>query len=64
MDTGIIIKIAALGIIVAILCQVLKQSGREEYSYFVGLAALIVILGWLLPYVCDLFSAMKNLFEL
>ncbi|MBQ2293813.1 MAG: stage III sporulation AC/AD family protein, partial [Spirochaetales bacterium] len=48
-----IIKIAALGIIVAILCQVLKQSGREEYSYFVGLAALIVILGWLLPYVYD-----------
>ena len=64
MDTGIIIKIAALGIIVAILCQVLKQSGREEYSNIVGLAALIVILGWLLPYVYDLFSAMKNLFEL
>ncbi len=64
METGIIIKIAAIGIIVAILCQVLKHSGREEYSYLVGLAALIIVLGWLLPYIYEMFTAIRKLFEL
>lgn len=64
METGIIIKIAAIGIIVAILCQVLKHSGREEYSYLVGLAALIIVLSWLLPYIYDLFATIQKLFEL
>lgn len=64
METGIIIKIAAIGIIVAILCQVLKHSGREEHAYLVGLAALIIVLGWLLPYVYDLFVTIQKLFEL
>ncbi len=64
METGILIKIAAIGIIVAILCQVLKHSGREEYSYLVGLAALILVLGWILPYIYDLFLTIQNLFEL
>ena len=64
METGIIIKIAAIGIIVAILCQVLKHSGREEHAYLVGLAALIMVLSWLLPYVYDLFVTIQKLFEL
>lgn len=64
METGIIIKIAAVGIIVAILCQVLKHSGREEHAYLVGLAALIIVLSWLLPYVYDLFVTIQDLFEL
>ena len=64
METGIIIKIAAIGIIVAILCQVLKHSGREEHAYLVGLAALIIGLGWMLPDVYELFVTMQKLFEL
>lgn len=64
METGIIIKIAAIGIIVAILCQVLKHSGREEHAYLVGLAALIIVLSWLLPYIYDLFVTIQDLFEL
>lgn len=64
METGMIIKIAAIGIIVAILCQVLKHSGREEYSYLVGLAALILVLSWLLPYVYEMFVTIQSLFEL
>ena len=64
METGIIIKIAAIGIIVAILCQVLKHSGREEHAYLVGLAALIIVLGWMLPYVYELFVTMQTLLEL
>ena len=64
METGMIIKIAAIGIIVAILCQVLKHSGREEYVYLVGLAAIILVLGWILPYVYELFLTIQSLFEL
>lgn len=64
METGIIIKIAAIGIIVAILCQVLKHSGREEHAYLVGLAALIIVLSWLLPYIYDMFLTIQNLLEL
>ena len=64
MESGIIIKIAAIGIIVAILSQVLKHSGREEHAYLVGLAALIIVLGWLLPYVYELFTTIQKLFEL
>ena len=64
MESGIIIKIAAIGIIVAILSQVLKHSGREEHAYLVGLAALIIVLGWLLPYVYELFTIIQKLFEL
>lgn len=64
METGIIIKIAAVGMIVAILCQVLKHSGREEHAYLIGLAALVLVLGWLLPYVYELFITIQQLFEL
>ena len=64
METGIIINIAAIGIIVAILCQVLKHSGKEEYSYLVGLAALIIVLGWILPYIYDMFVTIQKLFDL
>ena len=64
METGIILKIAAVGIIVAILCQVLKHSGREEHAYLVGLAALIIVLSWILPYIYEMFLTIQNLFEL
>ena len=64
MEITLIFKIAAVGILVTILGQVLKHSGREEHAYLVGLAALIIVLGWLLPYVYELFTTIQKLFEL
>ena len=64
MGVSLIFKIAAVGILVSILSQILKHSGREEHAYLVGLAALITVLGWLLPYVYDLFIKIQKLFEL
>ena len=64
METGIIIKIAAIGIIVAILCQVLKHSGREEHAFLISLAGLILVLSWIVPYIYDLFVTIKALFSL
>ena len=64
MEVSIIFKIAAMGILVSVLSQVLKHSGREEQAFLVSLAGLIIVLFWILPYIYDLFETIKNLFML
>jgi len=64
MEIGLIFKIAAVGVLVTILCQVLKHSGREEHAFLLSLAALILVLSWIVPYIYDLFMTMQNLFSL
>ena len=64
MSIGILFKIAAVGILVSILCQLLKNSGRDDLGHLVSLAGLLVVLFWILPYVLDLFETMQSLFEL
>lgn len=64
MEVGLIFKIAAVGILVTILGQVLKHSGREEHAFLISLAGLIVVLSWILPYIFDLFQTMQTLFQL
>ena len=54
MSIALLFKMAAVGILVTILSQILKNSGREEYSFFVGLGGLILILTWLVPYISAL----------
>ncbi len=57
-------KIAAVGILVTILGQVLKHSGREEHAFLISLAGLILVLSWILPYIYSLFETIQNLFQL
>ena len=64
MEVNLIFKIAAVGILVTILCQVLKHSGREEHAFLLSLAALILVLSWIVPYIYDLFSTIQTLFSL
>lgn len=64
MGVGLIFKIAAVGILITILGQVLKHSGREEHAFLVSLAGLIIVLGWILPYIYDLFEMVQTLFDL
>lgn len=64
MSVSLIFKIAAVGILVSILNQVLKHSGREEQAFLVGLAGLILVLTWIVPYIYDLFVMMQELFAL
>ena len=64
MSVNLIFKIAAVGILVSVLSQVLKQSGREETAFLTGLAWLLVVLFWILPYINQLFESVKNLFSL
>ena len=64
MGVSLIFKIAAVGILVSILCQLLKNSGRDDLGHLVSLAGLLVVLFWVLPYVLELFETMQELFEL
>ena len=63
MSVSLIFKIAAVGILVTILNQVLKHSGRDEHAFLISLAGLILVLTWIIPYIYDLFVMMQNLFE-
>ncbi len=64
MSVGMIFKIAAVGVLVTILGQVLKHSGREEQSFLVSLAGLILVLSWIVPYINQLFETIKMMFQL
>ena len=64
MEINIIFKIAAVGIIVSILNQILKHSGIDEQAFLTSLAGLLLVLYWIIPYILDVFNTMKKLFEL
>ena len=64
MDVDLIFKVAAIGIIVAVLNQLLIRSGREEQAMLTTLAGLIVVLSMLVRQISDLFVLIKALFEL
>ena len=63
MDIDLIFKIAAVGIIVSILNQVLARSGREEQATMTTLAGLIVVLMMLVEKISELFDLVKTLFH-
>ena len=64
MEVTIIFKIAAVGILVSILSQILKHSGRDEQAFLVSLSGLLIVLFWIVPYIYELFDSIKKLFEL
>lgn len=64
MGVNLIFKIAAVGILVTILGQVLKHSGREDHAFLVGLAGLLLVLSWIVPYIYELFQTIQTLFAM
>ena len=64
MDVDLIFKIAAIGIIVAVLNQVLIRSGREEQAMLTTLAGLIVVLTIIVTEISTLFETVKSAFRL
>ena len=64
MDVNLIFRIAAVGILVSVICQVLKHSGRDEQAFLTSLAGLVMVLFWMIPYIYDLFETIKQLFLL
>ena len=63
MDVDLIFKIAAIGILVAVLNQLLVRSGREEQAMMTTLAGLVVVMMMLVREISDLFDLIKTLFN-
>ncbi len=64
MDIDLIFRIAAVGILVSVVSQVLKHSGREELAFLTSLAGLVLVLFWVVPFISELFDAIKKMFSL
>ena len=64
MSVNLIFKIAAVGILVSVLSQVLKHSGRDEQAFLTSLAGLLLVLFWIVPLIYVLFESIRNLFSL
>lgn len=64
MPVELLFKIAAVGILVTILNQILKHSGRDEQAFFISMGGLLVVLFWVVPYIVDLFAMMEKLFDM
>ncbi len=64
MDVDLIFKIAAIGILVAVLNQVLSRAGRDEQAMMTTLTGLVVVLMMVVQEIAKLFTMVKTLFEL
>ena len=64
MEVTLLFKIGAGGILVAVLCQILKHSQRDELAFLTSLTGLLLVLFWVLPYIYDLFTTIQDLFAL
>ena len=64
MDVGVIFKIAAIGILIAVITQILKKSDRDGIATIVSIAGLVLVLTIVVSMISDLFDTMKNIFEL
>ncbi len=64
MDIAIIIKIAGIGILVAIICQLLKQTGRDDMAMLAAVAGLVITLAMIVNLIATLFDNVKSIFGL
>ena len=64
MEINIVFRIAAVGILVAVLHQLLMRAGRDEQAMLTTLAGLVVVLFWVIQYISQLFDTVQTLFQL
>ena len=64
MTVNVIFKIAAVGILISVLNQILKHSGRDDQAFLTSLAGLILVLMWIIPYIYEVFQTIQQLFAL
>lgn len=64
MGVEIIFKIAAIGILITVIVQILKKSDRDDIATLVALAGLVIVLTMVIQMVGDLFENIKNIFNL
>ncbi|MBO5479999.1 MAG: stage III sporulation protein AC [Clostridia bacterium] len=64
MDITVLFKIAAVGIIITVICQILKKSDRDDIATLVSIVGLVIVLAVVVGMVGDLFSQIKDIFGL
>ncbi|MCL2618073.1 MAG: stage III sporulation protein AC [Defluviitaleaceae bacterium] len=64
MEIGVVFQIAAVGILIAVLTQVLQKAGRDDQAMITSLAGLILVLFWIIQYISQLFDTVRELFSL
>ena len=64
MDVGILFKMAAIGIIITVICQILKKSDRDDIATLVSIVGLVIVLAVVVSMVGDLFTQIKSIFGL
>ncbi|MGN1052492.1 MAG: stage III sporulation protein AC [Candidatus Scatosoma sp.] len=64
MDISVLFKIAAIGIIITVICQILKKSDRDDVATVVGIVGLVIVLTVAVGMIGDLFTEIKRIFEL
>lgn len=62
MDIDIVFRIASVGILIAVLNQVLSRAGRDDQAMLTTLAGLIVVLYWVIGYISELFNTIQTMF--
>ena len=64
MDITILFKIAAIGIIITVICQILKKSDRDDIATLVSIVGLIIVLAVVVDMIGDLFTQIRSIFNL
>ena len=64
MSIAVVFKIAGIGILVAIICQLLKQTGRDDMAMLAALSGLVLTLSMVADLIGDLFENVRRIFEL
>lgn len=64
MDISIIFKIAAIGVLITVIVQILKKSDRDDIATLVGIAGLVIVLTLVINMIAELFEAIKAIFNL
>ena len=64
MDIAIVLKIAGIGILVAITCQLLKQAGRDDMAMLAAMAGLVITLAMVINMIGDLYNSIRTVFGL
>ena len=64
MEISILFKMAAIGIIITVICQILKKSDRDDIATLVSIVGLIIVLAVVVGMVGDLFGQIKDIFQL
>lgn len=64
MSVDVIFRIAAIGILITVICQILKKSDRDDIATLVGIAGLVIVLSMVISMIAELFQTVKDIFTL